>query len=107
VTVLLEAPSTAGLTLGTVLNAQVLLSETREGIVVPASALVDDGGVSVVYLQLSGESFARQEVEILERQGERVLVAGLTPGQRLVTRGGESIRRSSLMAGGGAHGHIH
>ncbi len=107
VTVLLAAPATAGLTLGTTLQAQLLLSEQREGVVIPAAALIDDGGVSVVYLQLSGESFVRQQVRVLERQGDRLLVDGLRPGQRLVGRGGESIRRSSLMAGGAGHGHVH
>ncbi|MCP3956958.1 MAG: efflux RND transporter periplasmic adaptor subunit [bacterium] len=107
VTVLLEAPPAAGLVLGTTLDAQVLSTGEREGIVIPSSALVDDGGVPVVYLQLSGESFVRQEVRVLERQGNRLLVDRLAPGQRLVSRGGEAIRRSSLMATGDTHGHMH
>lgn len=107
VTVLLEVPPTAGLVLGTSLEAQVLSNEQLEGIVIPASALVDDGGVPVVYLQLSGESFVRQEIRARERQGDLLLVDRLIPGQRLVSRGGDAIRRSSLMAGGEAHGHVH
>lgn len=106
-TVLLAAPSRPALTLGAAFDARVLSAEERPGIVVPASALVDDGGVPVVYLQLSGESFVRQEVRVLERQGELLLVEGLTPGQRLVTRDGEAIRRASLTAGGDPHGHLH
>ena len=107
VTVLLEVPPTDGLILGTSAQAQILLTEAVPGIIVPTSALVDDGGVSVVYLQLSGESFARQEVQVLERQGDRLLVNRLVAGQRLVDRGGEAIRRSSLMASGESHGHVH
>ena len=107
VSVLLEAPPASGLVLGTTVHAQVLLDEEKPGIVIPASAVVDDSGVSVVYLQLSGESFVRQEVRVLERQGDRLLVEGLVPGQRLVSRGGASIRRSSLMSSGQAHGHVH
>ncbi|MEM7350125.1 MAG: efflux RND transporter periplasmic adaptor subunit [Acidobacteriota bacterium] len=107
VTVLLAAPPTPGLTLGTTWEARILLAEQRAGIVVPATALVDDGGLSVVYLQLAGETFVRQEVHVLERQGDRILVDRLTPGQRLVTRGGEAIRRASLLASGQAHGHAH
>jgi RND family efflux transporter MFP subunit len=107
VTVLLEAPGGAGLALGATLEAQVLSAEQREGVVIPASALVDDGGVPVVYLQLAGESFVRQEVHVLERQGDLLLVEHLIPGQRLVTRGGDAIRRSSLMASGEAQGHVH
>lgn len=107
VAVLLEVPSAAGLVLGTTLEARVLCDRERQGIVVPASALVDDAGVAVVYLQLSGESFARQEVHVLERQGDLLLVDHLVPGQRLVSTGGEAIRRSSLMAGGEVQGHVH
>ncbi|HVS16148.1 MAG TPA: efflux RND transporter periplasmic adaptor subunit [Thermoanaerobaculia bacterium] len=101
-----EAPG-AGLVRGATPGVRLLLDEQVEGIVVPASALIDDGGVPVVYLQLSGESFARQPVRVLAREGERVLVENLTPGQRLVTRGGEAIRRSSLLASGEAQGHVH
>lgn len=107
VTVLLEAPRSKGPALGTTMEAQILSAEPRAGIVIPSSALVDDGGVAVVYLQLSGESFVRQEVSVLERQGDRILVDHLVPGQRLVTRGGDAIRRSSLMASGEVHGHVH
>ena len=109
VTVLIEAPGIAGtgFALGSTVAAQVLMAGEETGIVVPASALVDDGGVPVVFLQLSGEDFQRQTVTVLGRQGDRALVAGLAPGQRLVTRGGDAIRRSSLMASGDAHGHVH
>jgi multidrug efflux pump subunit AcrA (membrane-fusion protein) len=107
VAALVEVPAAEGLVLGTLADARILLAGAVEGIVVPTSALVDDGGVTVVYLQLSGERFARQPVRVVERQGERALVEGLIAGQRLVTVGGEAIRRSSLMAGGEAHGHVH
>ncbi len=109
VTVLLEAPGLAGtgFALGSTVAAQVLMAGEDSGIVVPASALVDDGGVPVVFLQLAGEDFQRQTVTVLGRQGDQVLVDGLAPGQRLVTRGGAAIRRSSLMASGEAHGHVH
>jgi membrane fusion protein, heavy metal efflux system len=106
VTALLEvdAPS---LILGSTVDTEVMLAGEREGIVVPTSAVVDDGGVTIVYLQLSGERFARQEVEVLSRQGDRTLVEGLEPGQRLVTLGGEAIRRAGLMSSGAAEGHVH
>lgn len=105
----------AGVPIGSSWNAQILLADGEDGnggsegdgLVIPTSALVDDGGADVVYLQLSGESFVRQPVRIVARQGDRVLVDGLVAGQRLVTRGGESIRRATLMATGAGHGHIH
>ncbi|MEM1203578.1 MAG: HlyD family efflux transporter periplasmic adaptor subunit [Acidobacteriota bacterium] len=101
------AGGSQALALGVAMDAVILLGEVRLGVVIPSTALVDDGGVTVVYLQLSGESFLRQEVHVVERQGSRVLVDGLEPGQRLVHRGGDAIRRASLMSSGEAHGHVH
>jgi hypothetical protein len=75
--------------------------------VIPASSLVDDSGVEVVYVQLSGESFDRREVRVEARQGPRALVRGITPGERIVTKGGNAIRRSSLLGSGGVEGHVH
>ena len=100
-------PPSDELILGATATAQILLSTRAEGIVVPTSALVDDGGVMVVYLQISGEEFARQPVRIRARQGEWAIVEGLVTDQRLVTRGGESIRRASLLSTGEPQGHVH
>jgi hypothetical protein len=76
-------------------------------VVVPASAVVDDGGVSIVYLQIDGEGFARTEVTIVARQGDRVMIEGLALGTRLVTVGGDAIRRATLVATDAGEGHIH
>jgi membrane fusion protein, heavy metal efflux system len=107
VTVLVEIPPTAGLPLGSTVEAHLLTSVERAGIVIPSTAVIDDGGVPVVYLQLGGERFVRQEISVLSRQGDVVLVDHLVPGQRLVTRGGDAIRRATLLSGGAAEGHVH
>jgi RND family efflux transporter MFP subunit len=104
---LLEIGRASDLLIGSTLEVEVLLPVERQGIVIPTSSIVDDGGVAVVYVQVEGESFARREVDVSERQGEVALVAGLAPGQRLVTVGGDSIRRSTLMSGGKVEGHVH
>lgn len=95
------------LRLGSRIETEVLLPRERTGIVIPASALVDDSGVEVVYVQLDGESFDRREVQIEARQGALALVRGLTLGERIVTRGGNAIRRSALLGSGAAEGHVH
>jgi len=108
VAVLLEiAAGTDELRLGSAIEAEILLPGEREGLVVPASALVDDGGVSVVYLQVEGESFLRREVAVVARQGLSVLVEGLEPASRLVTAGGNAIRRATLVAADPGAGHVH
>lgn len=95
------------LPIGSAVEAEVVLSEERRGVVVPESALVDDSGVTVAYVQDSGESFARREVRVLARQGARAIVSGLQAGERLVTKGGAAVRRSSLLSSGAPEGHVH
>lgn len=95
------------LRLGSRVEAELLLPEELTGVVVPASALIDDDGVEVVYVQLEGESFERREVRIEARQGPHVLVRGIARGERIVTRGGNAIRRSSLLGSGAVEGHVH
>jgi RND family efflux transporter MFP subunit len=92
---------------GLVVTAEILLPGQIEGTVLPDPAVVDDAGVLVAYVQLDGESFARREIVVLHRQGDSLLVEGLLPGERVVTRGGAAIRRTSMMASGEAQGHVH
>ncbi len=107
-TVILELQRDADeLPLGTSAQAELVLEETFEGFVIPDTSLVDDGGQTVVYLQLEGESFARREVEVLAREGHLVLVDGLGEGERLVSMGGAAIRRTTLLGSGGAPDHVH
>jgi len=104
---ILEVRTDSPLRPGTAVNAEVLLPEEVRGIVVPASAVIDDGGVPVLYIQLEGESFIRQEVRVATTQGDTVLVEGLPVGARIVTRGGAAIRRAALLRSGPPEGHVH
>jgi cobalt-zinc-cadmium efflux system membrane fusion protein len=108
VDVILEADRTASdLPLGSAVEAELRLPGERPGIVVPLSAVLDDSGTSVAYVQLDGESFARREIRVLGRLGYEALVTGLEPGERLVTRGAGAVRRSSLLSTGAPEGHVH
>lgn len=107
VVTILEVRDDAQIPPGTVVEAEILLPEEETGIVVPASALVDDSGVHVVYVQAGGEGFLRSEVSVRVQQGERVLVEGLPANVRVVTRGGSAIRRATLMKSGSVEGHVH
>jgi cobalt-zinc-cadmium efflux system membrane fusion protein len=108
VPVILEVRRSADLLrLGSRVEAEVLLPGDLSGIVIPASSLVDDSGVEVVYVQLGGESFDRREVQVEARQGPLALVRGIAAGERIVTKGGNAIRRSSLLGSGAVEGHVH
>lgn len=93
--------------LGSAVEAEVLVSGTRTGVVVPSAAVVDDSGASVVYVQLDGEGFSRQAIEVLGREGGLLLVKGISVGDRIVTKGGAAIRRATMVNAGVGHGHAH
>ncbi|MDB4962831.1 MAG: hypothetical protein JWP01_2830 [Myxococcales bacterium] len=75
---------------------------------VSETAIVDDAGRKVAYVQVEGESFERRVLHLGARSGGWVEVkAGLAKGERVVTRGAYDIK---LAASGGAvpeHGHAH
>jgi len=104
---LFEVRKDTPLQLGTSVDAEVLLPEERPGIVVPASAIVDDAGVPIVYVQVEGESFLRVEARVDARQGDLALVQGVRAGERVVTVGGAAIRRASQLSSGPVEGHVH
>jgi RND family efflux transporter MFP subunit len=95
------------LRIGSAVEVEITGADVHEGIVIPTSALVDDAGTPVVYVQRTGESFSRVVVEVLGREGGRLLVRGVTDGDRVVTVGGNAIRRASLVGSGVGHGHVH
>ena len=95
------------LRLGVVGEVEILLDEEMRGVVVPTTALVDDSGLTVVYVQLDGEGFARVEVDVLSRHSGRALVESLPLGSRVVTVGGSAIRRATLVATDPGEGHLH
>ncbi len=107
VTVILEITEPIPYPLGSLVTADLLLAQTTAGIVVPASAIIDDSGTPVVYLQADGESFERRAVEVVTRQGAVVLVNGLHAGERLVVIGSNAIRRAALLSSGEVEGHVH
>lgn len=87
---------------------RLFTSHTADAPTVPDSALVDDGGRTVVYVQTGGESFERRQVEIGNRTGQDVQVtAGLRVGERVVSQGAYLLRLSSMSPQAPAHGHVH
>jgi cobalt-zinc-cadmium efflux system membrane fusion protein len=87
---------------------RLFLGGSRRGVVAPESALVDDGGRPVVFVQRAGEKFARRPVETGLRESGRVeIVSGVQAGERIVTRGAYLIRLAALSTQIPAHGHVH
>lgn len=96
------------LAVGQAVTLRLLGQSTQEGPAIPESAIVNDVGRPVVYVQTGGESFERRPVALGGREGERVLVtSGLTSGERVVTEGAYLVRLASMSTQAPAHGHVH
>ncbi len=87
---------------------RLFLGGSRRSVVVPETALVDDGGRPVVFIQRTGEAFVRRPVDVGYREsGMAEITSGVQPGDRIVTQGAYLIRLSALSTQIPAHGHVH
>lgn len=87
----------------------LLYTKEREHLpVVPAAAVLMEAGRPYVFVQEGGEQFARRFIEIAGRDGDLVGVrSGVTPGDRVVTRGAYDVQLASAAKGLPAEGHVH
>lgn len=93
---------------GTRLSGRLRLGGGAAGLAVPASAVIDEGGQTVVYVQVAGETFERRIVVVGTRSGEMVGVTGdLKPGERVVTIGAAAVRAAAATPDAFGHGHAH
>ena len=97
-----------GLAIGQAVTLRVFGASRTDAVTVPASAIVDDGGQPVVFVQVGGESFERRPVRLGHREGGDVQVVGnVAAGDRVVTAGAPLIRLAALSPQAPAHGHTH
>lgn len=97
-----------GIAVNQAIHLHLLTRLTEAAPAVPETAVVDDTGRPVLFIQESGETFVRRPVRLGIRDGGYVQVLdGAVPGERAVTRGAYLIRLSSLSNQAPAHGHVH
>ena len=96
------------LAIGQAVSLRVFVSAATEAVTVPDSAIVDDAGQPVVFVQVAGESFERRAVVLGNRESGLVQITGdVAPGERIVVRGAPLIRLAALSPQVPAHGHTH
>jgi RND family efflux transporter MFP subunit len=107
--VIFEVSNNDGLfRIGQSLFARLGKGKSEEHISVPVSALVDDGGRPVVFVQRDGESFERRPVRTGSASGRYVqIIEGINAGDRVVSCGAYLIRLAALSTQIPAHGHVH
>ena len=107
--VVYEAVNTDGrIAINQIVTIRLFLSGASQGTTVPETALIDDGGRPVVFIQREGESFVRRPVDVGRRQAGLVEITnGVKPGDRIVARGAYLIRLSAMSTQIPAHGDVH
>jgi cobalt-zinc-cadmium efflux system membrane fusion protein len=94
--------------IGATATVSIPLSGGVDGLVVPASAILEEDGIPVIYVQVTGESFSRRPVQVGARTaGRAVIIGGLQPADRVVSGAGYQVRLASLGGAVPAHGHEH
>jgi cobalt-zinc-cadmium efflux system membrane fusion protein len=104
-----EVPNPDGrLRISMALNVYVETAHSADALVVPVTALVEEDGRSIAFVQVAGETFVKRDLILGMRDGSFVQVlAGLAAGERVVTKGAYAIRLASVSATLPAHGHAH
>lgn len=78
------------------------------GLAIPDSAIVEDAGKEVAYVQVEGEAFERRPLTVGVRTSGWVEVKeGLKEGERVVTIGAYELKLASAAGSIPAHGHAH
>ena len=96
------------LKVGLLLEIQLFTSETVQSLAVPASAVFREDNKSVVYVHAAGETFDRRIVGTgIEDSGLVQILAGLSPGERVVVEGGYEVGLAGRSTGDIGEGHVH
>jgi RND family efflux transporter MFP subunit len=95
------------LKIGQCVRVELHTDENIAGVAVPRSAVYDEGGGHVVFVQREGETFERRPVRVGVAYRDLVqITGGLAEGERVVVVGGYQVKLASLNAEVG-HGHTH
>lgn len=107
--VLYEVANASGaIRIGAFARVAVRTGRQAQGVLIPTSALLDEDGRAVVYVQLSGERFEKREVTVQAVDGTRAIVSGqIAVGERIVTGAAYQVRLASLSTSVPAEGHEH
>lgn len=109
VPVIYEMPNENGaITIGANARVAVRTGQHIEGVVIPASSVLDEDGRPIAYVQVEGEAFEKRELALGGTDGEWALVrSGIEEGERVVTNAAYQVRLASLSTAVPAHGHEH
>ncbi|MGZ8921161.1 MAG: efflux RND transporter periplasmic adaptor subunit, partial [Limisphaerales bacterium] len=75
---------------------------------IPSGAIVEEEGVPIAFVQVSGETFEKRDVKLGVQDGRWAeVIAGVSEGERVVTDGAYALLLSTKSGTIPAHGHAH
>lgn len=93
---------------GSRLSGRLRTGNSTQSLAVPAAAIIEEGGQTVVYVQVEGETFERRIVSRGTASGDLVAITGdVKPGERVVTVGAAAVRAAAATPDAFGHGHAH
>ena len=93
---------------GSRLSGRLRTGNAAQSLAVPAAAIIEEGGQTVVYVQVEGETFERRIVARGKASGNLVAITGdVKPGERVVTVGAAAVRAAAATPDAFGHGHAH
>jgi membrane fusion protein, heavy metal efflux system len=96
------------LKVGATAKVTVATGARETGVTIPNSAMLDEDGRAIAYVQPEGERFEKRTLTLGGRQGDRVIVlSGLKAGEHVVSGAAYQVRLASLSTSVPAHGHEH
>lgn len=96
------------LRVGQLVSLHVEAARAEEALAIPDSAIVEEDGRPIAFVQVGGETFERRDLATGIRDGTWVQVlSGVAEGERVVTKGAYAVRLASVSSAIPAHGHVH
>ncbi len=96
------------LRVGQAARVRLATGPSVRALTIPDSAVLDDGGKPVAFVHVSGEAFERRVLSLgAPGKGWVQVLAGLAPGERVVTKGAYEIKLAAASGSIPTSGHVH
>jgi len=107
-TLIYEVDNREGLHSGLFVTAEIDTDQKENVIAIPESALTEEEGNFVVFVQIAGESFEKRTISIgIRNKGWVEVLTGLEEGEYVVTINPYQVKLASMTSEAPAHGHTH
>ncbi|HWP37405.1 MAG TPA: hypothetical protein VNL18_07605, partial [Gemmatimonadales bacterium] len=109
VLVLYEAANPDGtIRVGATARVAVSTGVPVRGVVVPSSAILEEEGRPICYVQVAGERFEKRDLTLGGTDGTQVVVlSGVRAGERVVSGAAYQVRLAALSSSVPLEGHAH